>query len=236
MTPPTPPLSWPLELAGETVLLLPERALWWPRGTALFVADLHAGRDTILRQHGMAMPAGTLALDLRRLDQLLARTGARTLVVLGDLVHRAPARTDTWVQSLLDWNAHHPNLRRVLVSGNHDRHLDAHTVGFTDVGDAWRCGPFIACHGSDPICPPRSDGCVLDGHVHPVVRLRHAGRSLRVPVFWQRNRHLTLPAFGSCNGGFPIRPGVDDGIYACAGQIIPIPGRALALAAPRRWR
>ena len=33
----------PITLAGEAVVLLPERALWWPRERALFVADVHLG-------------------------------------------------------------------------------------------------------------------------------------------------------------------------------------------------
>ncbi len=39
--------STPLPLhaqAGKPVQLLPERALWWPAGQALFVADLHLGK------------------------------------------------------------------------------------------------------------------------------------------------------------------------------------------------
>ena len=32
-----------IPLAGETVILLPERVLYWPRAGTLFVADLHWG-------------------------------------------------------------------------------------------------------------------------------------------------------------------------------------------------
>jgi len=38
---------------GEELLLLPQRALWWPAQKTLLVADLHFGKAATLRAHGI---------------------------------------------------------------------------------------------------------------------------------------------------------------------------------------
>ena len=43
-------------LAGEAILLLPERALYWPRQRALFVADVHLGKAARRRPIWAASP------------------------------------------------------------------------------------------------------------------------------------------------------------------------------------
>jgi metallophosphoesterase superfamily enzyme len=53
-TPPGKPL--PVDYAGETVWLLPERALWWPAGRVLFVADLHLGKAATYRAWASPCP------------------------------------------------------------------------------------------------------------------------------------------------------------------------------------
>jgi uncharacterized protein len=45
-----------LTIAGEDVLLLPERALFWPRACALVVADVHWGKAASFRAAGIPIP------------------------------------------------------------------------------------------------------------------------------------------------------------------------------------
>src|SRR3982074_1557313 len=49
-----------IELAGEEIILLPERAIYWPRAETLFVADTHWGKDATFRAAAIAVPGGTL--------------------------------------------------------------------------------------------------------------------------------------------------------------------------------
>ena len=74
-------------LAGEEVVMLPERALYWPRARTLFLADLHWGKAATFRASHVPVPIGTTASDLARLSRALTRTGASHLVILGDLLH-----------------------------------------------------------------------------------------------------------------------------------------------------
>ena len=47
------------EVAGERLVLLPEKAAFWPRTRALFVADFHLGKAATFRSAGIPLPPGT---------------------------------------------------------------------------------------------------------------------------------------------------------------------------------
>src|SRR3954452_24919812 len=82
-----------VSLAGESVELHADRALFHPRTTTLYVADVHLGKTAAFRAAGVPLPAGTTASNLERLGRLVARTGAERLIVLGDFLHAAAGRT-----------------------------------------------------------------------------------------------------------------------------------------------
>ena len=199
-------LVW--SLAGETVWLLPECALWWPAGAALFVADLHLGKAATFRARGLPVPSGTTQDNLARLAQLLQRHKAQQLVLLGDFVHAAEAQSEALQTALVPWRAAHPALDVLLVRGNHDRHAgDPPAVLRARVVDEpFLLGPFAACHH-----PQRHAAhTVLAGHVHPAVRLRGPGRDvLRLPCFCMEEGLALLPAFGAFTGShtLPAAPG-----------------------------
>src|SRR6185312_13071208 len=112
-----------VELAGETIRLLPERALFWPRTRTLVVADLHWGKAATFRAAGIPIPVGTTAGDLARLDAVLDRTGAHRIVILGDLFHAAAGRAaKNTVAELRRWRSARADIDILLVRGNHDRH------------------------------------------------------------------------------------------------------------------
>lgn len=189
------------DLAGETVLLLAERALWWPATATLFIADLHLGKAATFRAQGLPVPAGTTQDNLGRLSRLVAHHGARRIVVLGDFLHAASGRTHALHDALLGWRAQHAALEIVLVRGNHDRAAGdpSAELAIDVVREPWLVGPFAACH--HPQLHPTHQ--VLAGHVHPAVVLRGAGREvLRLPCFCADPGVMTLPAFGAFTGNF----------------------------------
>ena len=107
-------------LCGERVVLHSERALHWPAGDALFVADVHLGKAASFRAGGVPLPRGSTQADLARLASLLARTKAGRLVVLGDFLHARAGRVAALDVSFKGWRAAHPDVEVVLVRGNHD--------------------------------------------------------------------------------------------------------------------
>lgn len=205
-----------LDLAGEPVRLLPERALFWPGACALVVADLHWGKAAAFRSAGIPIPGGATRRDLDRLDAAIARTGARRLIVLGDLFHARAGRVATrTLADLRSWRGEREGLEIQLVRGNHDRH-----AGDPPADLRVNClnapafvPPFVLRHE-----PTASDvGYTLAGHVHPGVVL--TGRGLfreRLPCFLVGDRLALLPAFGSFTGMGVLSPGDDQRVFVVA--------------------
>ncbi|WP_218509767.1 ligase-associated DNA damage response endonuclease PdeM [Variovorax sp. dw_308] len=188
-----------VQWAGESLCLLPQRALWWPAGGTLFVADLHLGKAATYRALGQPVPGGTTRQNLARLDDLIARRAPRRIVFLGDFLHAAQARTV--LAAVQAWRAGHAAIAMTLVRGNHDSRA-GDPPGALDidvVDEPWLLGPFACCH--HPQAHPTH--FVLAGHLHPVCKLHGRGRdSLRLPCFVSEPDRAILPAFGEFTGGW----------------------------------
>ena len=216
-----------LDLAGEEVRLLPERALVWSRTSTLVVADVHWGKAAAFRAAGIPIPGGGTGDDLARLDTALLRTGARRLVVLGDLFHaragRVAART---LGELRRWRARRAELEIRLVRGNHDRHAgDPPEDLGVDCIDSPACEPpFVLRH------EPRvsNEGYTLAGHLHPGTVL--AGPGLlreRLPCFIVGRSIAVLPAFASFTGMGMVTPEPGEQVFVIAdGDVVAVGGNA----------
>lgn len=185
-------------LAEERVTLWPERALGW--GDAVYVADLHWGKEASFRAHGVPLPGGMLAEGLARLSALVARSACRRLVVLGDLVHDRAGLTEAVVDQVAAWRAAHADLSVALVRGNHDRwapELPA-AWGVEELGASHDDGPFHLVHDPEPGAHARY---TLGGHLHPVVALGGRADRLTLPCFLLGPTHGVLPAFNTFTRG-----------------------------------
>jgi DNA ligase-associated metallophosphoesterase len=205
-------------LLGHPAHPLPERALWLPGAQALLVADAHFGKAVSFRRLGVPVPQGTTTAALQRLDAALARTGARRVVFLGDLLHSARGRAAATVQAVARWRAAHPALELVLVRGNHDRHAGDPPAdwGVQPVDEPW---PLPGCPGLLGAHHPQEQpgAYVLAGHVHPAVVLHgRAQQRLRLPCFHFGPRLGLLPAFGEFTGAQVLPRGRDDRVFVVA--------------------
>jgi DNA ligase-associated metallophosphoesterase len=210
-------------VAGETLLLLPERAVYWERAGALLVADPHFGKAAAFRAGGVPVPRGTTTENLRRLDTAITRTGAQRVVFLGDFLHAREGRAPETLRVLNEWRASHASMDMLLVRGNHDAR-----AGDPPRELAIRCdnapvreAPFVFAHH-----PALSDdGYVLCGHIHPGVWLHGAGRQFeRLPCFWFGPRTAVLPAFGEFTGLASVDVIEGDRVWVVAGdEVIPVP-------------
>ncbi|WP_334134904.1 ligase-associated DNA damage response endonuclease PdeM, partial [Tepidimonas sp.] len=215
---------------GDTgvLWLLAQRAVWWPAGSTLFVADVHLGKAAAFRAAGVPVPSGTTRDNLQRLGALLQASGARRLVVLGDWLHARAARTPAVLQALRDWRAAHAALQCVLVRGNHDTHAGdpPPELAMEVVDEPWPLGPWVCHHAPPPASaaapapgelrsasrwwadtdphplPPPAPPMALCGHTHPVAVVRGGARErLRLPCYVLTPSALWLPAFGAFTGG-----------------------------------
>ena len=204
--------SLDVEIGGEPVRLLADRALYWPARRRLLIADLHLGKADTFRAAGIALPRGGTALDLARIAALIEATCAESVWVLGDMLH---GRTDlsSWRAAWEDFRNRHPQLSIAVVDGNHDRALQHAGLDIECLGDAVHDGPFVLRHapGRDP------RGHVLCGHLHPVLKLP---RQPRTPAFWLQSGCTVLPAFSAFTGGQPLRLGDGEVAVLCNGHAL----------------
>jgi DNA ligase-associated metallophosphoesterase len=205
-------------LSGERVLLLAQKALYWPRERMLAVADIHFGKAAAFRSLGVPVPRGTTTENLAQLDLLVAQYDACHIVFLGDFLHAKAAHAKPTQDALLAWRERQSGLRLTLVRGNHDRHAGdpAAALGITLVDEPFTVGPFSLCHHSDRAAP----GYVLAGHVHPVYVLATRFDALRLPCFVAGPRRMILPSFGAFTGGHVITPGPDEQVWVSSGESI----------------
>lgn len=201
-----------IEIHGEPLDLHPERALHWPRARTLVVADVHLGKGAAFRRAGVAVPSGSTGADLERLSRLVDVYSAERLLVLGDLFHARLQQEESWFPEVDAFRARHAQLHIEVVRGNHDR-------GAASAPDQWRLRWHEGVHHEAPFVfehEPQADtrGYVLAGHLHPVLRLRSATDTLRLPVFWWRARIGVLPSFGAFTGGHPIVREPGDRVHA----------------------
>jgi DNA ligase-associated metallophosphoesterase len=198
-----------VEVAGERLVLRPDRSLFWPRAGTLVIADPHFGKADAFRAAGVPVPGGA-AEPLGRLAGALAETGADRLVVLGDFWHARAGLTPAVAAELGAWRAARPGLRVALVRGNHDR-AGPPPDGWGGWADHLADPPFVFTHAPGPV----AGGYVLAGHLHPGVVLAGRGRDrLRLPCFWVGRRVGVVPAFARFTGAAPVpaRPG--DRVFA----------------------
>jgi len=205
-----------IEIAGERLRLMPERAVYWARERTLFVADLHLGKAATFRAATIPVPEGMTNDDLHRLRHARERTEPQRVVFLGDLLHAKSGRApQTLAAAAAAIHEDFAAIDLLLVRGNHDR-------GAGDPPEEWgiRCvdaefvlAPFTLMH--EPAVP--LDGYGLAGHLHPAVELRgRGGQSLRLPCFWFGQRVGVLPAFGSFTGTALVKPLPSDRVFVIA--------------------
>ena len=139
-------ITWLSIAAGRGAL--PERAVLWERMEMLLLGDTHWGKAAAFRAGGIPVPGGTTRGGLERLERVVARTGARKIVFLGDFLHARTGRAPATLEALDDWRSRHAALDLVLVRGNHDRGAgDPPTsLGIRSVEAPLNVGPFQLTH------------------------------------------------------------------------------------------
>lgn len=205
-------------VVGEELVLLPERAAFWPARKTLFVADFHLGKAASFRRAGIPLPSGTTTENVDRLGRAIDKTGATQVVFLGDFLHSVQGRAASTFGRFSAWRDDRKSLDLTIVRGNHDKKAG-------DPPEAWgarcieageRLGPFVLNHEPGAA---RGGGYALSGHIHPAVRLSAAGeKPLRLPCFWFGARYGVLPAFGAFTGSADVLPRRGDQVFVIADE------------------
>ncbi len=210
-----------IRIAGCDVLLLADKALYWPQQKILCVADVHFGKAAAYRALGQPVPHGTTAANLLRLDALLANYPVRELIFLGDFLHAPQSHALPTLAALHEWRHRHALLVCKLVRGNHDlRAGDPPTsLAIEVVDEPYLQTPFALRHTPTV---HGNDGArlhVIAGHVHPVFQLSGLGRQrLRLPCFHTTDKITLLPSFGEFTGGHKVELNSSSRIFVTDGN------------------
>jgi hypothetical protein len=184
-------------LAGVPLLADADGALYWPEHGLLAVADLHLEKGSSFAARGQLLPPYDTAATLLRLMRLIARYAPRCVVALGDSFHDGggPARLADDDRSSIramqrgrDW---------IWITGNHDPEPAVNIGGTFE--KSVTVGPLIFRH-----LPSGADGEIA-GHLHPVARVAHRGRSVGRRCFAADGKRMVMPAFGAFTGGLNVR-------------------------------
>lgn len=207
-----------VEIAGERLLLLPEKAVFWPARSMLIIADIHFGKAASFRALGVPVPRGTTTENLLGLDALIAAHDAQHVVFLGDFLHARAAHASSTQQAMLAWRETRRDLRLTLVRGNHDKHAGdpAAVLGIELVDEPHIVKPFAFCHHPDL----DTGSYVFAGHVHPAWVLATRFDALRLPCFVVGSHRMILPSFGSFTGGHVVTREAGDAIFVTSGEAV----------------
>jgi DNA ligase-associated metallophosphoesterase len=184
-------------VSGTSLVADPSGALYWTEHGLLAVADLHLEKGSSFAARGQLLPPYDSAATLARLAKLIAHYAPRLVVALGDNFHDGggPARLGAEDRESLrtlqrgrDW---------IWLTGNHDPE-PAETIGGT-FHDSFALGGITFRH------QPTGAANEIAGHLHPVARVAHRGRSVRRRCFAADDTRLVMPAFGAFAGGLNIR-------------------------------
>ncbi|WP_395702491.1 ligase-associated DNA damage response endonuclease PdeM [Aquabacterium sp.] len=207
----TPLLVEPLP--GAPLQLWPQRAAFDPASGSLLIADAHIGKAQSFRRLGVPVPSGTTAEGLARLDALLAATGARRIVFLGDLLHAKRGLAPGVLAQVQAWREGHAAIEMTLVRGNHDERAGdpPPALGIACIDGPLRLGPWALQHHPEAV----PGAYALAGHVHPCVVLSgRANDRLRLPCFHFGAQVGVLPAFGGFTGMHALPRAPEDQVFA----------------------
>jgi len=193
-------------------VLHPSGAVFWKEKDMLLISDVHLGKVSHFRRHGIALPQYAFTGNFDRLSAVADFFNASIICFLGDLFH---SKLNQEWDVFADWvNARNENF--LLIIGNHDilKPEKYASVGMA-IASELKVGKFLFTHE-----PEDRDGYfTFCGHIHPGINLRGLGRqSMDLPCFFQSRNQMILPAFGEFTGKWIMDPVEGDLVYAIAGS------------------
>jgi DNA ligase-associated metallophosphoesterase len=206
-----------LHFGGELFQPLPSGALYWPAERALLVADLHFEKLSSFAPRGSLLPPYDTGLTLARLAGDLLRTGAETVIALGDSFHRDAGTASLLAADRAALEALTGRARWIWLSGNHDP--APHALGGECLSHL-ALGELMFAHE-----PRRGHPGLVAGHLHPAARIHLNGRSVRRPCFVHDRRLMLLPAYGAATGTLNILSPPFAGLFDRAALEVTMLGR-----------
>ncbi|MFT7084537.1 MAG: DNA ligase-associated metallophosphoesterase [Vicingaceae bacterium] len=201
-----------IEIRGEKLFLLPEKAIYWEAKGLLIIADLHLGKSAHFRKNGIAVPTKVEDRNWYLLHHLFQKIQPKRVHFLGDLFHSTHNKEwDVFRHLIQQYYA----IQFELTIGNHDilnpeLYRELKFKLFNSLVE----NPFIFTH--EPL-ETANKFYNLAGHIHPGVQLKGKGNQKhRLACFYFGKNGGLLPAFGSFTGLATIKVKKTDQIFVVA--------------------
>ena len=206
-----------IQLAGHAFQLFANCGLFWPARSTLFVADTHFGKEATFRRHGIPVPVGATSATLSKIAEMLRRTDARKLCILGDMFHARSSIVKDVRESIDTFLKEFSFVEVTLIRGNHDVKIDkllgSWPIEVLEAGVAID-GLVLTHH---PAAVPEGADLLLCGHIHPAVRISSATDHFgKLPCFWHSCGQLVLPAIGDFTGTHVVNLAKEDAAWFIA--------------------
>lgn len=143
-------------------------------GKSLIVADLHIGIEHELYKSGIKVPSQVGKMQ-NKIDKLIKKTGAKRLIVLGDIKHQVPGVSFQELREVPEFFNHFSEkIETHIVLGNHDSELPALVDNVQIHGtEGFRLGDIYIAHGH---AWPKKEflkcKCIILSHTHPMIEIR----------------------------------------------------------------
>lgn len=202
-----------VEVAGEVLELLPQKAIYWGSEKILLLADIHLGKINHFRKSGIPVPTKANDKNIEIMVDLLWQKKPDRVICLGDLFHSH--YNPAW-EVFGEMVKHFTTVSFELVMGNHDimSALQYQRKGIK-VFDSLPLKSFLFTH--HPLEEVDTAAYNLAGHIHPGVMLTGKGKQhVRLPCFYFGKNQGVLPAFGMFTGLALVKPKIEDKIFVIA--------------------
>lgn len=149
-------------------------AILIPRISSLVVADFHIGLEYELLSEGIRIPNQAKRFG-REIDELVEKSGAERLIILGDIKHKLLKITKGEEISVLKFlNSVTEKVEVFITLGNHDTGLEKILSSKIHVASSrgFRIDKFGFFHGHAwPSPEVMKAKCLFMGHIHPSIFL-----------------------------------------------------------------
>ncbi|MBF4466576.1 ligase-associated DNA damage response endonuclease PdeM [Flavobacterium sp. LC2016-12] len=193
---------------NQNFILHQSGAVFWEEKKMLLISDVHLGKVTHFRKHGIGIPKQAIFENFNRLKTVLELFDAETIIFLGDLFH---SKINTEWDFFAEWIKEYSQ-KIILVEGNHDIISKSNYEELNiEIYNELIIDDFLLTHH-----PTEKESFFnFCGHIHPAIQLRGLGRQfLNLPCFFRKSNQLIFPAFGEFTGTSYMTPTENDKAYA----------------------
>lgn len=203
-----------IDVAGERLMLLPDKASYLIDHNILIISDVHLGKITHFRKHGIGVPQSALQDNFKRLALLIDSIEPLKVIFLGDLFHSSINSEWILLQEFIVDRLDSTSFE--LILGNHDI-LNPKIYSQTNIATSKSIsiGRLLLTH--EPLDDVPEGQYNIYGHIHPAVNLTGAGKQkLRLACYYFSQNYAIMPAFGTFTGMHSLKPKKSDTIFVIA--------------------